>query len=167
MYEIVSGMLFDVTLILPDGINDTDILSEHILNVSGLQPERGPESVQQQMNSARRNYMSDDVDNTQEFTINFSLNLNDNNANYIYKTLKEWFHRGYNPNTGERGLKKDYVGTIIIESHNRAGQVFWNRTAHQCFISGGLPALDNDITSPDPLELEVSFIADYVTQSEA
>lgn len=166
MEEVVSPMLYEVTFITPEGVLGSELLSEHVISVAGIQPIKGPEAVQQQFNTARRNYASDDVDNTQEFSITLNLNLNDNNQNYVYKTMQQWAMKIFNPFTGERGLKKDYVGTIIVTRTNRVGDVYWTKTVKQAWISGGLPALDEDITSGDPQELEVNFIADYVQQEE-
>lgn len=165
LYEPVVQSLFRVTFIPPTSLGDAAILSEHCQNISGFKIP-GPEAIQQQHGTARRNYASVEVDNTQNLTMSFSLNLNDEYQNYIFNFLQDWRSLVFDPVTGTRGLKKDYVGKAIIESYSRDGQIYWERTVHNFWpsadFSGAL--FDNDITSHDPAALDSSWIADYYTE---
>jgi len=79
----------------------------------------------------------------------------------VYKTLKQWYNLIYNPNTGTFGLKRDYVGTIIVTQFDRTGAIFRTVTLEDCFISSGLPFLEGgDYSAADPQEMEVTWRCD-------
>jgi hypothetical protein len=85
---------------------------------------------------------------------------------YVYQTLRDWKRLIYNPLTGEEGLKKDYSDAkIIVTMFNRVGDIYWQRTFHDCFVVGDIPELPLDYSSGDPLELEVAFRSDYWTEN--
>jgi hypothetical protein len=97
-----------------------------------------------------------------DVTINFSLNLNDANQLYTYKTLRDWYKKTYNPETGEMGLKKDYTGTLIIVQYNRAGEIFRKLTLFDVFPTGGLSLADSlEYATNDPVALDVMFKCDH------
>lgn len=169
MFEPVVGSNFGAFIFPPEGVTtDPLIIQEHIKNVTGLFEDKiGEEVITQKFQTATRTYDSNDKgDTSHTFTITFTLNLNNANQNYIYKTIRDWGRKKFNPLTGERGLKRDYVGTIVVQKTDRVGNIFMSRTAHQCFISSNIPDLDNNYESHDAQELEVSFIADYVEETE-
>ena len=68
-----------------------------------------------------------------DLTLNFTLNLNDANENYMYNTFRNWYKLIYDPLTGEMGLKKDYVGSMIVVQFNRAGDIFRKITLKDVF----------------------------------
>ena len=165
-YEVVTNALYKVTFLPPAGVSGSEILTEQCISITGWR-RPGPEAVQQQTNQAKRNYASVDFDNTQNLTATFELNLNDENQNYVFDTMEQWANKVSNPFTGERGLKKDYVGTIIIECHNPAGDIFWTRKLQNCWLSGDFAGLgDNDVTAADPARLEVNIVGDWYDQEK-
>lgn len=164
LHEPVTGNLFKCTLIPPSTVSGAEILTEAIRSLTGWK-NPGPEAIQQQFQTSRRNYASSDVDDTQVLTGTFELNLDEQNSFYVYNIMKAWKNTVRNPLTGEEGLKKDYVGKIIVENHNRAGDIFWTRTLHNAFITGNFEGLDPDYGSPDPQQLAVTLTADYYTES--
>lgn len=164
MYEIITGSQFMAYLIPPTGVSGGAILTQHVKNITGLFVEKGGENtVTQNFQTAKRSYDSNEKETTYDIEITFTLNLNDANQNYVYETIKAWSRKKYNPMTGERGLKKDYVGSIIGERYRRDGSIFWRRTAHQAFVASDLKDLECDYESNDPQELAVTFRADHVT----
>lgn len=164
MYEPVVASQFMVYLIPPAGVNGGQILTQHAKNVTGMFVENGGEGVtEQQYQMATRSYDSNEKTTTYDIGITFTLNLNDANQNYVWDTLVAWSRKRWNPLTGERGLKKDYVGTITAEKYRRDGAIFWRRTAHQAFPKNNLGPLDGDYSSHDAQEVEVQFRADWVT----
>lgn len=166
-YEPVVASQFHVFLIPPSDISDSAILTEHVRNIEGMFIEKGGEAVtEQQFQTATRSYDSNEKVTTYDITINFSLNLDDANQNYVYNVLKQWSRKKYKPNTGERGLKKDYIGQIVAIKYNRDGSIFWERTAKQAFVMTDLPDLPGDYGTHDAQELSVGFRADYVEDKE-
>jgi hypothetical protein len=102
-----------------------------------------------------------------DVTVNFSLNLNDANQAYLYKTIKDWYTLGYNTATGEMGLKKDYVGTIIITQFNRVGDIYRTLTYEECFITSAVGLGDNDYSAADAKTLEIVWRSDVAKEELA
>lgn len=165
-WEAVVDSLFKVTFIPPAGVTNSEILTEQCISATGWKSP-GPEAVQQSFMQSKRNSASTEVDNTQNITMQFELNLNDQFQNYVYKTIKAWRAKVFNPLTGERGLKKDYIGTIIIESFAADGTIYWTRKLKNTWPSGELASLgQNDYGSSEPVKLEQIFVADWYEEEE-
>ena len=98
-----------------------------------------------------------------DLSINFTENLNEAGQRYVYKILRDWKRLIHNPETGERGLKRDYADAqIILEMHDRAGDIFERITFYDCFITSPLQDLSLDFTAGDPMPLEgITFRSDY------
>jgi len=166
-YEPVYTNLFEVTILPPPGVSGGSILLEHVRSISGLNTEKGAEVVEQEYKFAQRSYANGrPTSTTVDLTVNFSLNLNDNKEMYVYKTLRDWKRLIYNPLTGEEGLKKDYADSrMIVTMFDRTGDIFWQRTFHDCFIVNDIPELGLDYSTGDPLEMEVQIRSDYWTEN--
>lgn len=162
-WEPVYTNLFEVTILPPPGVGGGQLLLEHVNTISGMDTEKGQEPIEQTFKTAKRSFLSSvPTETVVNLSINFSLNLNDNNEMYIYKTLRDWKRLGYNPLTGEMGLKKDYSDAqIIVTMFNRQGDIFWQRTFYDVFITSDLPAFDLDYSSGDPLAMDVTFRSDW------
>jgi hypothetical protein len=156
--EIVYPNLFEVTFLPPAGI-DGGLLLEHVNTIGGLggvNPAIDP--VDQKYKFADRSYAGMPATTSIDVTVNFSLNLNSSNQLYTYKTLRDWYKKSYDPETGEMGLKKDYTGTLIIVQYNRAGDIFRKLTLYHVFITGGLSLADSlEYGSNDAVTLDVVF----------
>lgn len=167
MYELVVGSQFKAYLLPPSSVTGGAILTQHAKKITGFFVEKGGDSVvTQTFETAARSYDSNEKETYYDIEIDFSMNLNDANQNYVFKTLQQWSRLKYNPLTGERGIKKDYVGTIVGEKYRRDGAIFWRRAGHQAFVASNLEGLDGDYSSHDPQELTVKFRADYVTDED-
>jgi hypothetical protein len=167
MYEPIVGSQFEVYLIPPNGVKGAPILTEHAMSCEGLFDEQPEGKIVQKFKTATRTYDTNDGDTSRTFSITFSLNLNNSHQNYVYKTLKEWHKKKRNNLTGERGLKRNYTGTIVVVKHDRYGSIFWVRTAQQAWPSGKLPDLGNSYAENEPQALTVEFTSDYISESEA
>jgi hypothetical protein len=156
LYEPIQGNLFEVTILPPNGIDGT-LLLEHVNTVGGLGGlNPSIDAVSQKYKFAERSYAGMPSTTSVDVTINFSLNLNDANQNYIYKTLRDWYKKIYDPATGAMGLKKDYVGTIIIVMYDRQGNIHRKVTLLDCFPTGGVSMADGlDYGAQDPIALDI------------
>jgi len=97
-----------------------------------------------------------------DLTVNFSLNLNEANENYIYNTFRNWYKIIYDPLTGEMGLKKDYVGSMIIVQYNRAGDIFRKITCKDVFPTGQPDFVDElSYETPDAVDLTMTYRCDH------
>lgn len=164
-YEMQNSGLFRVTFIPPSLVGDSAIATEHVTGITGI-THPSPDAVQQAYLQSMRNYAGDVVDITQNITITFTNNLNQQNQAYIQKFIKSWKSIVWNPLTGERGLKNDYVGKMVIEYYNRAGDIFWERTLHNVFPTGTLDGFDSEVQNTEGLILSPTFVADYYTETE-
>lgn len=166
-YEPFYQNLFEVSILPPSTISGGEILLEHVRSIGGLATEKMQGVVEQKYKFATRSYASSQPESTTvDLAINFSLNLNEANELYVYKTLRDWNRLMYNSLTGEQGLKKDYVGTIVVSNYNRAGDIFWQRTFYGCFPTGDnlTPADELSYDSADPTELSMTWRSDYWTE---
>lgn len=165
-YEPVVGSQFQVFLLPPAGIDGGPILTEHVTSIEGMFAEDTEGSISQKFQTAGRAYDTNEGDTVLEITVNFSLNLNNQHQNYVYKTLKGWKRKQRNPMTGERGLKVNYIGQIIAMKFDRDGTVFWTRTANQVFIKSKLPDLGGNYGESEPQALSVTFSSDWLSEDE-
>ena len=164
-FEPVQGNLFEVTILPPAGVSDAPLLLQHVNTIGGLELYKDAGTVEQKYKFSKRSYAGMPDDTSLTVAINFSLNLNDANQAYLYKTMRQWYNLAYNPQTGEMGLKKDYTGTIVIVQFNRAGDIYRTITLEDCWINSGLP-FTNDLSyeSPEAAALEVTWKCDTLKE---
>lgn len=157
-YEPVQTNLFEVTILPPAGVSGSSLLLQHVNKINGLDLYKEISPVDQKFKFAKRSFAGMPDDTTLEVEIEFSLNLNDSNQAYLYKTLREWYNKIYNPQTGAMGLKKDYTGTLVVVQFNRAGDIYRTITLEDAFIMSGLP-FTNELAydGADPATLAVKF----------
>lgn len=166
-YEPFYQNLFEVTIMPPSTVSGGEMLIEHVNKIGGLEQDKGSEIVEQSYKWAKRSYANGTpTGTTVDLTLDFSLNLNDANELYVYKTLRDWWRIVWNPLTGQQGLKKDYVGTIIVTNFNRNGDIFWSRTFHSCIPSGNMPAFDLAYDAGEKLEITgLAWRSDWWTEN--
>lgn len=160
-FEPVQSNLFEVTILPPAGVANAPLMIQHINSIGGLDLYKEVAAVEQKYKFSQRSYAGMPDSTVVDVTINFSLNLNEANQAYLYKTLRQWYNAQYNPQTGAMGLKKDYVGTIVIVQFNRAGDIYRTVTLEDCFITSGLP-FTNELSyeTTEAAALEVGFRCD-------
>jgi len=168
-FEPLQANLFEVTILPPDGVQGADMLLQHVKSVSGLDGMYPAVAAQEQKYKfATRSYAGQADQTALDVTIAFTLNLNDSNQAYVYKTLRQWYNLQYDPQTGEMGLKKDYTGTLVIQQFNRTGDVYRKITLEDCFIVSGLPLTGTlDYSAADAQELEVQWRCDVWSEELA
>lgn len=165
-FEPVQANLFEVTILPPDGVAGQELYLQQINSISGLEAlhrEVGP--VEQKYKFSTRSYAGMPDGTAIDVTVNFSLNLNDSNQAYTYKSIRQWYRSQYNPETGEMGLKKNYVGTIVIVQFNRAGDIYRKVTLDDCFITSGVGFTGElSYESADPQSLEITWRSDVFAE---
>lgn len=127
-YEPIFNNLFEVIITPPSRISQSPniaLLSEQIKKVVGL-PELTPSPVvKQYAKFSSRSYADARPEKTDaQISIDFELNLNEENDNFVYNIYRGWADLIYNPMTGKQGMKKDYVGELYIAQHNRDLDIF-------------------------------------------
>lgn len=160
-FEPVQQSLFEVTILPPAGVEGRQLLIQQVKSISGLAINKEIGVQEQKFKFVTRSFASQPDTTVVDVEITFELNLNEANEAYTYKTLKQWYNLIYNANTGAMGLKKDYVGSIIVTQYNRAGDIFRTVTLEDCFISSGIPFLEGgDYSDAAPQTLAITWRCD-------
>lgn len=161
-FEPVQPNLFEVTVFTPNG-DDTGLILEHIQSIGGLNAlNPSVDAVTQKYKFADRSYAGMPAETFADLTLTFSLNLNTANENYIYNQMRNWYRSTYDPLTGEMGLKRDYVGSMIIVQYNRAGDIFRRITLKDVFPTTQPDAMDElNYETPDPATLTMTLRCDH------
>ena len=155
LYEPVYLNQFEVIIQPPAAVSNPagnagrTLLVENIVSITGLQVDKTPNPVIQTYKFANRRYAGGAVDDTGiKLRISFETNLDDNNSNYVHKTLREWSDLVYNPLTGAMGIKSTYAGNtyMLINIFNKQGDVFRQIKLLNCFPTAAI--------SPMPLSYE-------------
>jgi hypothetical protein len=166
-YEPVYLNLFELTIQPPPALPswNTPLLMEQVIKVGGLDVDKvPPASVQQTYKGWTRSYANAKLDQTfVDITVDFEVNLDDANSMYMYKGLKEWCNRIFNPLTGEMNLKKDYAGgPLIVTAYNRVGDIFRQYTFDVVWPTTNINAIEYDYNSTDKYTITgFTFRADY------
>lgn len=171
LYEPVFLNQFEVIINPPAAVtlNNTrfkgeSILTQQVKNVAGLAVDIQPDSAASQFYKfAERRYAGGAPGDTSvTFTMDFEVNLNEQNSMIVYKILRQWADLIYNPLTGAMGLKKDYVGSIVVSIFNKQGDVFRRISLNNCFLNQDLTAMDLSYDQGESLYiLKTSWRADY------
>ena len=161
-FEPVYLNQFEVTILPPAAVLGGEILLQHVTKVSGLSLDKNPGLVTQKYKFAKRNYAGAKPDTTfMDLSLSFTINLNDDNSMYVFKTLRQWSDLIYNPLTGAMGLKSDYVGSMVISVFNKRGDVFRRIRIPSCFLSEAINSMELDYENPAIYTVSTSWICDY------
>ena len=163
-YEAVYGGLFEITFILPTLLQeegrDPLMLLENANSVNlPLTPAIGVS--QQRFKFSTRNYMNLPDQTSVDVDINFNINQDENGAVFVGNSLRAWYDKVWNSQNGTTMYKRDIVGTIIVDHHDKKGFVIRRVTYMNCQIKsiGDIPL---DWTNAGIIEnVPASFVADY------
>lgn len=140
------------------------ILTQAVKSITGLAVDIQPASpVSQFYKFSERRYPGGEPSTSDmDLTIEFEVNLNQNNSIMVYDTLRKWADLIYNPVTGGMGMKRDYVGSMVISVFNKHGDVFRRIRIPSCFISTPINEMNLDYNEGNQIyTLAVSWRCDY------
>ena len=161
-YEPVYLNQFEVLITPPAAVLGGPILVQQVTSITGLGVDKTPAATQQKYKFAVRNYAGAKPEQTVfDLTVNFSVNLNDANSMYVFKTLRQWTDLIYNPLTGAMGLKRDYTGTIVLSIFNKQGDVFRRITCRDCFPISPIGAMEMDYSGTELYVISLQWAVDY------
>ena len=166
-YEPLYLNLFEVTIQPPAGLPNwtTPLLMEQVIKIGGLDVDKTPPAgVLQTYKGWTRSYANSKLDQTYvDLVLDFEVNFDDANSNYMYKALSAWCTRIFDPLTGAMSLKKDYAGgPMIIEAYDRVGNVQRRYTFDVVWPTTNINAIDFDYASTDKHTITgFTFRADY------
>ena len=171
LYEPVYLNQFEVLIQPPVAVSNPlgnggrTLLVENVLSVTGLAVDKNPGILEQRYKFSKRRYAGGVVDDTGvKVRIEFETNLDDNNSNYVFKTLRQWSDLVYYPLTGATGIKSIYAGGtyILVSIFNKQGDVFRRIKLVDCFPVDQIKSMDLDYTNgTTPFKISLSFRADY------
>jgi hypothetical protein len=174
-YEPVYLNQFEVIINPPDGIplaaqrfKGEGILAQSVRSISGLAVDIAPSAtVDQNYKFATRRYAGGEPSTTDmTISMEFEVNLNpETNSMEVYKILRQWSDLIYNPLTGAMGIKKDYVGSMVVSIFDKRGNVFRRISIPSCFLSEAIPPMDLDYEQANNYVIAVSWICDYWTDT--
>ena len=161
-YEPVYLNQFEVLITPPAAVLGGPILVQQVTSITGLGVDKTPAATQQKYKFAVRNYAGAKPEQTVfDLTVNFSVNLNDANSMYVFKTLRQWTDLIYNPLTGAMGVKRDYTGTIVLSIFNKQGDVFRRITCRDCFPISPIGAMELDYAGTELYDVSLQWAVDY------
>ena len=168
-FEPIFLNQFEVMITPPPGVTvpagnpgNGNILLEHVISIDGLAVDQNPGETTQKYKNAKRYYSGSKPQKTGvDITMNFEVNLDNNQSMYVFKVMRQWADLINNPLTGAMGLKKDYCGTIVVSVFDKSGVVFRKITLHNCFLRGNLTPMSLNYGSTELFKLKAEFSADY------
>ena len=161
-YEPVYLNQFEVLITPPGPVLGGQILVQQVTSLTGLEVDKTPAPIQQRYKFAVRNYAGAKPDQTYfDLVLSFTVNLNDANSMYVFKTLRQWTDLIYNPLTGAMGVKTDYTGTMVISVFNKQGDVFRRITCKDCFPTTPLTVMELDYQAIDIYNVTMTWAVDY------
>ena len=161
-YEPVYLNQFEVLITPPGPVLGGQILVQQVTNLTGLEVDKTPAPIQQRYKFAVRNYAGAKPDQTYfDLVLSFTVNLNDANSMYVFKTLRQWTDLIYNPLTGAMGVKANYTGTMVISVFNKQGDVFRRITCKDCFPTTPLTVMELDYQATDIYNVTMTWAVDY------
>lgn len=166
-WEVAHLNLFEISIQPPSALPNwnTSLLMEQVIKVSGLDVDKVPPSgIVQTYKGWSRTYAEAKLPQTYvDIVVDFEVNLNDANSMYMYKGLKEWCRRLFDPQTAQMSLKADYAGgPFIVSVFNRPGDIYRQYTFPTVWPTANINAMDLDYTASEIFRITgFTFRADY------
>lgn len=162
-YEPLFLNQFEVIITPPSLIaGPTDgLLVEHVKKITGLPELTGVGKVSQFYKFAERTFASGKPSKTTaELTVDFEVNLNEENDAYIYNKLRAWGDLTFDPLNGRQGLKADYVGEIYVAIFNKAQDIYREFRFNPAYLTQALPEMTLDYTGDNIYMCTAKFQCD-------
>lgn len=159
---------FDLPAVVKEvyGSEDIALLKEQILSIGGLGTlDKGPEaSVKQKFMGVDRTFLSPKLDDTtHQLSIKLNLNLRNTTDNFVWKIFKTWQDLGYNKETGETSLKKDYIAdNFRIIQYNAAGDIYRDVVYHNVMLDGSIEGMDElNYETTEAVQIDIKLKSDW------
>lgn len=171
IFEPVYPSLFEVTFVLPSLVQnqgrDPLLLLENALSISGLEVHKGLSTAVQRFKYSTRMFLTmPESTSLESVNINFNVNAGNDGDVFNYNALRSWYDLAWNSQNGTLHYKRDIVGTIIVNHHDRKGFVIRRITLHNCQlknITGFLDEVNWDQNTSIIENIGTEFVVDYWT----
>jgi len=167
-FEPVYLNLFQVSLIPPPGVTvwDKELIIENVIKVTGMTTDKLPEQlIQQTFKGHKRSYAGSLVSTTHvDVTIEFEVNVNNDNSMYVYKALRRWSDLVYDPLTGAMTPKLSYASKqslLTVHLYKKNGDIIRTWIYPSVFPSQALAEMPLDYGSQTNYKATMKFRSDY------
>ena len=161
IYKALFEIQFDLPAILGRTTDEVRLLLE---NARSIQLPLTPaiEITTQRFKFSTRAYVTLPTEtHVADLSILFNLNENDKNAVFVWNIMKAWYDLAWNSQTGETHTKKEMVGNIVVNQHNKKGQVI-RRVTYRNVQLLGIDAMELSWDKTQEIaESTVTYVADY------
>lgn len=171
LFEPIHTNLFEISFILPTILQaqgrDPYLMLENAtsIDISNLTPAL--EISEQRFKYSTRAFMNTPTQTHTEFSIKFNVNIGDAGDVFIYNTLRAWYDLAWDSQNGSLMYKRDMIGTIIINHHDRKGYVIRRVTMFNTMLKNIADFASLDFTQSGILEnINAEFVADYWTDEK-
>jgi len=161
VYKALFEITFDLPAILGRTVTEAQLMLENARNITlPLTPDL--EVATQRFKYSTRTYVTlPSQTHISDLSITFNMNENDKLSVFTWEILKSWYDLAWNSQTGETHTKKEMVGNIIVNQHNKKGQIIRRVTYHNVQIVG-ISEIELNWDGPtEILECSGKFVADY------
>ena len=171
IYEPVYPSLYEITFVLPSIVQnqgrDPLLLLENAVSIGGLTVHKNLGNAMQRFKYSTRMFLTMPEDTSLD-SVNIVFNVNVGNAGDVfnYNALRAWYDLAWNSQNGTLSYKRDIVGTIIVNHHDRKGYVIRRITLHNCQmknITGYLDEVKWEDNTTIVQDVNCEFIVDYWT----
>lgn len=171
IYEPVYPSLYEITFVLPSIVQNQGrnplLLLENAVSIEGLEVHKELGSEMQRFKYSTRMFLTM-PENTSLDSVAIGFNVNVGNAGDVfnYNALRAWYDLAWNSQNGTLSYKRDMVGTIIVNHHDRKGFIIRRITLHNCQITNISDFLDSVAWDQNTEIIEsvtANFIVDYWT----
>lgn len=167
LVEPVYPSLFEITFVLPQLLQaegrDPLALLENAKNVD-FDLTKDITAQNQRFKYSTRVFLTMPDKTDVEFGIKFNVNVDNNGSIYVWNTLKSWYDKVWNSQNGTLHYKRETVGTVVVNQHDKKGFVIRRVTFHNAQLNGiGLIGLDWNNNTSIIEDVEAKFVADYFT----
>lgn len=162
--EPVYLNLFEIGFILPVILQEQGrdpIIMLQQANSVGLDLMPGIEVAEQRFKYSTRAFMKTPAKTHVDFNIKFNVNVNENGNMTVWNTLRAWYDLVWNSQNGAVSYKSDIIGSIIVNQHDKKGQVLRRVTFNGVQIKQ-IAATELAWSSTDiQTDVQADFVADY------
>jgi hypothetical protein len=166
MDEPVFLTLWVARFVLPPVLRakyGTELLTEQIKSITGLDVDKLPDKVQQNYRNTTREFMGTVTNTVIEFDSNFEVNVDEEGIMYPLNIIKDWSRLIWDNNTAAQSLKRDYAGQLTLESHTKSGDVTRRIECGIIFPSTPVNAFDFEYNNEAIYQMSVTWTAEKVS----
>ena len=140
--------MFEITFVLPTLVQnqgrDPLLLLENATAIEGLEVHKPIGTQMQRFKYSTRMFLTmPENTSLDEVGISFNVNVGNTGDVFNYNALRSWYDLVWNSQNGTLSYKRDIVGTIIINHHDRKGFVIRRITLHNSQIKNITGYLDS------------------------